>query len=329
MPTATKEECALHKSAQTETDHAATARDLVETLADAIGEENPVAEEVRRMAAPDPALAEPIPIALAGQELMARPHPQHDYLVTTAEVANGYGVSESSIREHKRLREKEGDLAEGRHFSRVRNPDAGIRVTTYWTKAGIVRLGFFIRSEKARAFRDAAEALILGHLSGPMALGGQGLPLVDIQGEVRELSGLVADLTVQIEELEEDRGRHLELAEDMMSALENLGGGEQAGPVPVHPLRPAVLAVLKNLPAEKIYRRVSDHRGDLILVPAAWMRRQVSAALGRQITGGDVMSMVDLGLRVPQLRPPRSWMVRKPGGSKKITCWAFLAEWVA
>ena len=35
----------------------------------------------------------------------------------------------------------------------------------YWTKAGVVRLGFFIKSERAKMFRDWAETVVLQALS--------------------------------------------------------------------------------------------------------------------------------------------------------------------
>ncbi len=72
-------------------------------------------------------------------------------------VAEGYGVAESTIREHKRKNSDE--LVENRHFTSVSITDAGglRRINTYWTKRGVIRLGFFIKSDRARLFRDWAE----------------------------------------------------------------------------------------------------------------------------------------------------------------------------
>lgn len=104
--------------------------------------------------------------------LPVRVDPIHEYTLTTAQVAEGYEVSDSTIRETKRQHADE--LSEGKHFISVRNPDANPRggsphVSTLWTKRGIVRLGFFIRSERAKRFRDLAEDLVIGHMEEPAA----------------------------------------------------------------------------------------------------------------------------------------------------------------
>lgn len=90
---------------------------------------------------------------------------KHDWLLETALVAEGFGVSVSSIRKHKQRNSDE--LIEGKHFTSVTNSHAGLeRVKTYWTKKGIVRLGFFIKSERAKKFRDWAEDLIIKESEG-------------------------------------------------------------------------------------------------------------------------------------------------------------------
>jgi len=95
-----------------------------------------------------------------------------DFLLTTKEVAKGYGVSESNIRETKRVHKDE--LIENKHFLVVRKSDEQkfgvvlppkVRTQTFWTKRGIVRLGFFIKSERAKRFRDWSEDLILDSYS--------------------------------------------------------------------------------------------------------------------------------------------------------------------
>lgn len=93
-----------------------------------------------------------------------RPHPEHEYVVETARVANGYGVRPHTVRMHKR--EHADELFEGKHWISVSNPDADTRngepkKATFWTKRGIVRLGVFIKSERAKRFRDAAEDLVI------------------------------------------------------------------------------------------------------------------------------------------------------------------------
>lgn len=91
------------------------------------------------------------------------PNENYEYLMTTKEVAEGYGVTPQNIREHQRCND---DFIEGKHFIK------GISISDtlgknaqphqiFWTKRGIVRLGFFIKSERAKLFRDWAEELII------------------------------------------------------------------------------------------------------------------------------------------------------------------------
>ena len=73
---------------------------------------------------------------------------KHEFLLTTKEVALGYGVNSEAIRQTKRRHLDE--LIENKHFISVTkcngNPRAGIpHNETYWTKRGIIRLGFFIK----------------------------------------------------------------------------------------------------------------------------------------------------------------------------------------
>ncbi|GHV18134.1 hypothetical protein FACS1894169_14390 [Bacteroidia bacterium] len=102
-------------------------------------------------------------------EVTVLPDSRHEYLMTTKEVANGYGVSPETIRSHRMLHSEE--LIEGKHFVRaVEFFNSGCKSGSYntppdnrifWTKRGIVRLGFFIKSERAKLFRDWAEDLII------------------------------------------------------------------------------------------------------------------------------------------------------------------------
>ena len=99
------------------------------------------------------------------------PNRQHEFLMTTREVAAGYGVSEWLIRKHKENHPDE--LLEGKHFlgnvNIIHAATPGSSRGTLWTKRGIVRLGFFIRSERARLFRDWAEDLVLAAPDKPAA----------------------------------------------------------------------------------------------------------------------------------------------------------------
>ena len=99
------------------------------------------------------------------------PNEQYEYLMTTKEVANGYGTSPYTILKNKlRL---ENELVEGKHFVtavQILNDKAWTNCprdlniphnAILWTKRGVVRLGFAMRSERAKLFRDWAEELII------------------------------------------------------------------------------------------------------------------------------------------------------------------------
>ena len=91
---------------------------------------------------------------------------EHEWLLTTELVAKGYGVTEQNIRTHKMKRPNE--LKENKHYVRVSNTDADNvkegEQKIYWTKRGVIRLGFLIRSAAAAKFRDFAEDLIIDRM---------------------------------------------------------------------------------------------------------------------------------------------------------------------
>lgn len=95
------------------------------------------------------------------------PNEAYEYVMTSKEVAHGYGVTDYSIRVTK-LRHSD-ELIEGKHFITavtICNTDLPKQLrcahnAVMWTKRGIVRLGFFIKSERAKLFRDWAEELVI------------------------------------------------------------------------------------------------------------------------------------------------------------------------
>jgi prophage antirepressor-like protein len=88
-----------------------------------------------------------------------------EWLISTKDVAFGYGVSMENIRSQKANHSDE--LIEGKHFISNFTIFDGKqnRSTTVWTKRGVIRLGFFIKSERAKKFRDWAEDLVINKLS--------------------------------------------------------------------------------------------------------------------------------------------------------------------
>lgn len=105
-----------------------------------------------------------LPITVTeGVTVNVLPNEVHEYVMTSKEVGHGYGVTDYSIRVTK-LRHSD-ELIEGKHYVTAVTICNGVKSippnATMWTKRGIVRLGFFIKSERARLFRDWAEELII------------------------------------------------------------------------------------------------------------------------------------------------------------------------
>ncbi len=96
-----------------------------------------------------------------GLILYVRPHEKHTWLMETRLVAEGYDVVENNICKHKM--NKSDELFLNKHYITVTNSNVGEDIT-FWTKRGVIRLGFFIKSERARLFRDWAEDLMFRDL---------------------------------------------------------------------------------------------------------------------------------------------------------------------
>lgn len=115
---------------------------------------------------PAPSLNEQKQVTLQVTQQLAvtvLPNSEHEFLMTTKEVAKGYGVSQYAIRQS--FFRNSTEIKEGKHFVK------GITICNtlpnsqphqvFWTKRGIVRLGFFVKSLQAKLFRDWAEELII------------------------------------------------------------------------------------------------------------------------------------------------------------------------
>lgn len=92
------------------------------------------------------------------------PSEQHEFIMTTYTVAKGYETNEKAIRYAASKHQLEP--IENQHYVKGSQILGTLGKNMqphqiYWTKAGVIRLGFFIKSERARLFRDWAEKLIL------------------------------------------------------------------------------------------------------------------------------------------------------------------------
>lgn len=98
-------------------------------------------------------------------KLDVHPNKEHEWVLETSLVAKGYEVD--AIRIQQAIVRRKEDLIEGKHYIRGYTIDSTLKKNAqpnqiFWTKNGVVRLGFFLRCEKAKVFRDWAEDLILG-----------------------------------------------------------------------------------------------------------------------------------------------------------------------
>ena len=111
----------------------------------------------------------------------------NDFLISSKDVAKGYGCSSASIRNH--LKNHSQELKEGKHWIKKDVlTKGGTQSVTHWTKKGIVRLGFFIKSERAKKFRDWAEDYIVNQKSSEST----------IQIELSKLNQEIKDLKKQL-----------------------------------------------------------------------------------------------------------------------------------
>lgn len=125
----------------------------------------------------------------------------HEFLLSNKDIAIGYGCSIQTIRSH--LKNHSEELKEGKHWIKKDVlTKGGTQSVTHWTKKGIVRLGFFIKSERAKKFRDWAEDYIVNQkLSSESTIQ---IELSKLNQEIKDLKNQLA-LKVQ-EEVNPFRG---------------------------------------------------------------------------------------------------------------------------
>lgn len=85
------------------------------------------------------------------------PNQEHEFFMSTKQMSEAYGVSEKNIHEHKSKRE----FVENIHFVTTSKNGSGSTANLgkkiLWTKRGIIRMGFFIKSKQAEQVRQWAE----------------------------------------------------------------------------------------------------------------------------------------------------------------------------
>lgn len=89
---------------------------------------------------------------------------QDTWSLSNKQVADGFGVSESTVREQKRT----GEYVEGVHFYLSENLTGNAK-QTFWTKKGVITLGFKLReTPQTILFRDWASDYILNSSNRPL-----------------------------------------------------------------------------------------------------------------------------------------------------------------
>jgi len=121
-------------------------------------------------------------------------NPQFDFLLTNKEVAKGYGISESTLRSNKNNHADE--LVEGKHYIIDRSYRNTPKIM--WTKRGIIRLGFFIKSERAKKFRDFIEDLTLAVIDNQPP---KNCPADQFDSRIAGYKGMIARKNKEIERL--------------------------------------------------------------------------------------------------------------------------------
>lgn len=151
------------------------------------------------------------------------PDGNHEFVMVTREVATGYGITVDALLKH--LQRKKDELIEGKHYMRgvdslshpsnlPNQPDQ-----VFWTKRGIVRLGFFIKSKRAKRFRDWAEDLIV-KLDEQRDLFGNA---IDDKPNYRQLKKQAFELVVMQGEKQKEVANKLNISEKTMSEWSKQG----------------------------------------------------------------------------------------------------------
>ena len=139
----------------------------------------------------------------------------HEFLLCNKEVALGYGIKLHTVTTHRN--DHKDELIEGKHWIRLHvKTKGGMQQVIHWTKKGIVRLGFFIKSKQAKKFRDWAEDYIINPINEPdYQLHRENIELKRTLNRV-----LVND--INIEQLKEQNLKYYEENDEMKRKLQKI-----------------------------------------------------------------------------------------------------------
>lgn len=172
--------------------------------------------------------AQLMPMTVAdGLTVNILPNEQFEFLMTTKEVAHGYGTSDYVVR--KTMLRHSDEFIEGKHYvlgkdlyqkGGTKCPTLENAVTkchtlfnaqpnqVFWTKRGVVRFGFYITSKQGKLFRDWAEDLIIAFdqqkdLFGTV-IAKQIIELPKVRNHNRLTQGRLLDIMVSVSKIEDN-----------------------------------------------------------------------------------------------------------------------------
>ncbi len=135
---------------------------------------------------------------------------KHEWFLSVSEVAQAFKVDINTILEI--AASKESALIKGRHYQSEEILSAGIRSSEVllWSKKGILRLAYYLKSDAALEFLDFAEDLDLHS--------GQGVDThsLHMYDEVEE------NLLTRLKQLKEDKNMSLEELNKLIYTVDNL-----------------------------------------------------------------------------------------------------------
>jgi hypothetical protein len=136
---------------------------------------------------------------------------EYGFLMSTKQVADGFGTTIGAV--YFNLSNNNYEFIEGVHYIKPykNGKDANVPAlsspleilralglphnSTLWTRQGVIRLGFFIKSKRAKAFRDWAENIILDMMDNKQIPVIQEVPqneISNIKNGLFELMGMFA-----------------------------------------------------------------------------------------------------------------------------------------
>jgi hypothetical protein len=128
-------------------------------------------------------------LEIDGIQLPVQVDAEHEWTLSTEQVAVGYEISPVTLRRHKTQHADE--LVDGTHWVvQKMNTLGGVQEMTRWTKLGVITLGFFIKSERAKRFRRMAAELICRLHDAEQA--GDYMNATQVEGVIGDLAAMVA-----------------------------------------------------------------------------------------------------------------------------------------